>query len=255
MSNSNPCGNPRTVSHPPTAAALLPGQRAATYQDLAHLYRTPSWEQVQGALDQVLLKYPKFLLDNKDAHFHPVRELERHEKESYRLGLESFQAEYVRLFVNSREGVSAPPHASFYTEGSLFGQAAQEALTHYRRFGITPDASENEPPDHICYELEFLSFLCAIEQEALDQGRQEDADGLRKAQADFLVNHLLPWANRFCDRIVENADLAYYRLVGAFTKGFLAHDATLMEDKRSTQAGGPSTVRAKGTHVRPDPSK
>ena len=234
MSDSNPSGNQRTVSHPPPATALLPGQRAAIYQELAHLYRIPSWEQVQGALDNVLLKYPKFLLDNKDAHFHPVKELERHEKESYRLGLESFQTEYVRLFVNSREGVLAPPHASFYTEGSLFGRAAQEALTHYERFRITPDASENEPPDHISYELEFLSFLCAMEQEALDQGGHEDADGFRKAQADFLCNLLIPWANRFCDRIVENSNLAYYQLVGAFTKGFLAHESTLIEDKPPT---------------------
>lgn len=239
MSDCNPCGSQRTVNHPPTAASLSPGQRAAIYQELAHLYRSPSWEQVQGALDQVLLKYPKFLLDNKDAHFHPVKELERHEKESYRLGLESFQAEYVRLFVNSRDGVLAPPYASFYAEGSLCGQAAQEALAHYERFRITPDASGNEPPDHISYELEFLSFLCAMEQEAFDQGRKEDADGLRKAQMDFLLNHLFPWANRFCDRIVQNGDLAYYQLVGAFTKGFLAHESALVE----------------GTSARPDPSK
>ena len=228
MSDCNPSRNTRTVIHPPPATALLPGRRATIYQELALLYRSPSWEQVQGVLDHVLLKYPKFLLDNKDAHFHPVKELERHEKESYRLGLESFQAEYVRLFVNSREGVLAPPYASFYAEGSLFGQTAQEALTHYERFRITPDGSENEPPDHISYELEFLSFLCAMEQEALDQGRQEDADGRRKDQADFLCNLLIPWANRFCDRIVENANLAYYRLVGAFTKGFLAHESTLL---------------------------
>ena len=69
MSDCNPCGNPRTVIHPPPATALLPGQRAAIYQELARLYRSPSWEQVQGVLDHVLLKFPKFLLDNKDAQF------------------------------------------------------------------------------------------------------------------------------------------------------------------------------------------
>jgi TorA maturation chaperone TorD len=236
------------MRHPHPAVSLPPGQRAAIYQELAHLYRTPSWEQVQSALDQVLLKYPKFLLDRKDAHFHPVKELERHEKESYRLGLESFQAEYVRLFVNSREGVLAPPYASFYTEGSLFGQAAQEALAHYEQFRITPDTSGNEPPDHISFELEFLSFLCTMEQEALDQGRQEAAHRLRKAQMNFLLNHLFSWANRFCDRIVENGDLAYYQLVGAFTKGFLAHELALAEGK-------PSAHRVEGTSARPDSSK
>ena len=243
------------MSYPPPAASLQPGQRGVIYQELAHLYRTPSWERVQGALDQVLLKYPKFLIDSQDVRFHPVKELERHEKESYRLGLESFQAEYVRLFVNSREGVLAPPHASFYTEGSLLGGAAQEALSYYERFQITPDSTENEPPDHISYELEFLSFLCSTEQGALDQGKQEDAGRLREAQKDFLCNHLFPWANRFCDRIVENGNLAYYRLVGAFTKGFLTHEAAIVEGTTSTREWASNAHGAEGTPARQDSSK
>ncbi len=237
MSDNNSCSSQRNAGHPAPSATLAPGERAEIYQELARLYRAPSWEQVRSALDHALLKYPKLLLDSKDAHFHPAKELDRHEKESYRFGLEAFQAEYVRLFVNSPEGVSAPPHASFYAEGTLCGQAAREALTHYERFLITPDTSENEPPDHISYELEFLSFLCAMEQEALDQARQDDADELRKAQADFFCNHLFPWASRFCDRVVENSRLAYYQLVGAFTKGFLAQEWTLAERTPSTQAG------------------
>jgi anaerobic sulfite reductase subunit A len=147
--------------------------------------------------------------------------------------LEPFQEEYVRLFVNSREGVLAPPYASFYTEGSLFGAAARQALAFYEQFLLTLDTSRNEPPDHIVYELEFLSFLCSMEQEALDQDKQPEADELRKAQADFFCDHLFPWANRFCDRIVENSGLAYYQLVGAFTKGFLTRERALLEAKSS----------------------
>jgi TorA maturation chaperone TorD len=231
MSDTHSCSPQKTLSHPATPPALVPGRRAEIYQELAHLYRSPSWERLQGALDHVLLKYPKFLLDSKDVHFHAAKELDRHEKECYRLGLESFQAEYVRLFVNSDQGVLAPPYASFYTEGSLFGQAAREALAFYERFRIAPDMAKREPPDHIGCELEFLSFLCTMEQEALDKSRQHDADELRKAQEDFFCNHLLPWANKFCDRIVENSRLAYYQLVGAFTKGFLAYEWNLLDNK------------------------
>jgi anaerobic sulfite reductase subunit A len=211
----------------------MPGKRAEIYQALARLYQAPSWEQVQSALDQVLLKNPKFLLESKDGHFHLAKELDRHEKESYRYGLESFQEEYVRLFVNSREGVLAPPYASFYTEGCLLGEAAREALAFYEQFRLTLDNSQNEPPDHIVYELEFLSFLCSTEQEALDQGRGPEADELRTAQADFFFGHLFPWANRFCDRIIENSSLAYYQLVGAFTKGFLTRERALLEGRSS----------------------
>jgi len=240
MSEHSSCRNQRTTSYPVAPPALrVPGKRAELYQELARLYQVPSWEQVKSALDQVLLKYPKFLLDNKDGHFHLAKELDRQEKESYRFGLESFQEEYVRLFVNAREGVLAPPYASFYTEGCLFGEAAREALAFYEQFLLTLDTSQKEPPDHIVCELEFLSFLCSMEQEALDQGRQPEADELRKAQADFFCNHLFPWANRFCDRIVENSSLAYYQLVGAFTKGFLAHERTLLESKLVPSSGGP----------------
>ncbi len=234
MSECKAYSSQRNLGHAQSPAPLAPGQRAAIYQELAHLFRTPSWDQVRRSLDNVLLKHPRFLLDSKDAHFHPAKELDRHEKESYRFGLEAFQTEYVRLFVNSREGVLAPPHASFYTEGTLCGFAAREALAHYERFRITPNTSENEPPDHISYELEFLSFLCAMEQEAIDEARKDDADKLREAEADFFCNHLFPWANRFCDRVVENSRLAYFQLVGVFTKGFLAHEWTLVENRQTS---------------------
>jgi TorA maturation chaperone TorD len=237
MSDSNSCSTQKTVSHSTPAPVLAPGRRAEIYQELARLYRDPSWEQVRDALDHVLLKYPKFLLDSKDLHFHAAKELDRHEKECYRLGLESFQTEYVRLFVNSDRGVLAPPYASFYAEGILFGQTAREALTFYERFRIAPDKAQNEPPDQISYELEFLSFLCTMEQEALDKGKPYDADELRKAQADFFCNHLFSWANQFCDRIVENSHLAYYQLVGAFTKGFLAYEWSHLDNKSYTYDG------------------
>lgn len=231
MSDTHSCSTRKTVSHPAAPPALLPDRRAEIYQELARLYHAPSWEQVRGALDQVLLRFPKFLLDVKDAHFHLAKELDRHEKESYRFGLESFQAEYVRLFVNSGQGVLAPPYASFYTEGSMFGEAAREALAYYERFSLTLDTAQKEPPDHVVYELEFLSFLCSMEQEALDESRQQEADELRRAQADFFCKHLFPWANIFCDRIVQNSRLAYYQLLGAFMKGFLAHERTLLETR------------------------
>ena len=69
----------------------------------------------------------------------------------------------------------------------------------------------------------YRGALCSMEQEALDGSRQKEAQELRKAQANFFLSHLLPWANTLCDRIVQKSRLAYYQLLGAFTKGFLAH--------------------------------
>jgi len=155
--------------------------------------------------------------------------LDRLERESYRFGIEIFQDEYVRLFVNSPDGVAAPPYASFYSENRLFGEAARTALAYYERFELAPSEVNSDVPDHIVNELEFLAILCAMEQEAEDKALPSEARRLREAQADFLTGHLLGWANLFCERLTKNSRLAFYQLLGIFTRGFLVQEREYLE--------------------------
>jgi len=203
----------------PCDLSLDAAQRADIYLQLASFFQPPTWERVPRQLEKLLLKYPRFLVCANPME-NIGRELDLLEKESYRYSLETFQEEYVRLFVNSPEGVPAPPYASFYTENRLHGRATREVASFYERFGILPGGEGGEPPDFIVYELEFLSFLCSLEPKEAEAAR---------FQADFFRLHLAPWAEPFLDRVTRNSRLAYFQIIGSFTRGFLANEKSLLK--------------------------
>ena len=190
------------------------------YARTAALYAPPTWDLVGGAMEQLILDYPECLLDG-GCEGGLADTLDRLKKDVYRFGLDVFEAEYVRLFVNAPEGVAAPPYASFYGQGRLLGRAAEDAGAFYARFGLTLGEDNRDGPDHIVTELEFLSLLGAGEADTLRDGMAEDADALRAARAEFLSNHVFDWANRFCERLISAGRLVHYRILGAFTKGLL----------------------------------
>jgi len=216
-----------TDTGPVATTSLSPDKRAHIYQQTASLYQPPTWEQVSGILERLVMKYPGFLASG-NIKVKIAKELDLLEKESYRYSLETFQAEYVRLFINDPAGVAAPPYASFYTENRLLGSAAREALSFYEGQGLTREATEADPPDHIITELEFLSFLCTMEQQARDRNRRDEAIELSRTQALFFFRHLFPWASRFCTRLHESSRLAYYQVLGVFTKGFLLNERRIL---------------------------
>lgn len=223
MSAPSERGNPSCRAGGPGAPPLEPAERAGIYSLIASLYQAPTWETARGVLDCLVVKYPAcFIGAQPDLRL--AEALDRLEREAYRFSLESFQDEYVRLFVNSPDGVAAPPHASFYSESRLLGEAAGKALAFYERFELAPAEANSDVPDHIINELEFLSILCAMEQEAQDKALPGEARRLRTAQADFLTGHLLEWANLFCERLTLSSRLAFYQLLGIFTRGFLAQE-------------------------------
>lgn len=234
--NGSGCSDKRLPSFEKVTATLLPlGTRADLYQQIAGLYIPPTWEIVGGAFDRLLSKYSGFLVSG-NPQVKIARELDLLEKEAYLFSIETFQEEYLRLFVNAPEGVAVPPYASFYTEGRLYGKAARDAQIFYERFQLSPASKGAEPPDYIVYELEFLSFLCSMQQKALEGERAEEVRELDRAQVDFFVRHFFPWANRFCDRLFEASRLAYFQILGIFTKGFLLNERRLLGKKDSSSA-------------------
>lgn len=111
------------------------------------------------------------------------------------------QVEYVRLFINSADGVYAPPYASLYVNnsGMLQQQGYDEALAFYAEAGMEPLA-EKESPDHIAYELNFVGFLI---DEGLDELLQR-----------FLNKHLAVWYPTFLQRLLDASPNEFYRELG-----------------------------------------
>ena len=98
--------------------------------------------------------------------------------------LEDLQVEHTRLFINAVPHVVAPPYASVYFkgDGTLYGNIAEKTKAFYREKGFDLK-QEDDLPDHIVYELEFLALLV-----------KEDPE----SEKLFLDTLFTPWFTIFC---------------------------------------------------------
>lgn len=112
--------------------------------------------------------------------------------------LEDLQIDYTRLFINGIPHTVAPPYGSVYLDRTLRGRYSDEVLAFYRSLGYSFH-KEGELPDHIVYQLEFLSFLA------------EDRNG--EGEEEFLRRFFLPWFGIFADRVKEQAHHPFYRII------------------------------------------
>lgn len=121
--------------------------------------------------------------------------------------LEDLQVEHTRLFINAVPHVLAPPYASVYAhiDGTLYGPIAEKTKDFYREKGYA--LSQEDIPDYIVYELEFLAIL--VEQ---DQGGYET----------FLDTLFYPWFSKFEEKVLHETEHPFFiiivKLIDFFTR-------------------------------------
>lgn len=126
---------------------------------------------------------------------------------------------YVRLFINSREGVTAPLYASCYAPGNepgedsaLMGPPALMMKERFESKGLSLGDHIHEPPDHLAIELEYLYFL-------LEKGWRDDDVSLLDEAVSFAGETMLPWVFKFQERIKRiapvEAECRYYHIITA----------------------------------------
>ena len=122
---------------------------------------------------------------------------------------EELQIAHAELFVGPFE-LKASPYGSTYLEKTrrIMGDSTMEVLQHYRRAGLAVDIKQ--PPDHIAIELEFLSYLCALEAEALQNGDLKKAADLQTEQKLFLGTYVLPWMPDLVQNIRSGTKNTFY---------------------------------------------
>lgn len=94
---------------------------------------------------------------------------------------------YVRLFVNSKEGITAPLYESCYEyeNAPMMGESAIKMMDRFKSKGLSIENKLHEPPDHIAVELEYLFFL--LQEDGIDQ----------KEIVNFAGETMLPWVQIF----------------------------------------------------------
>lgn len=136
--------------------------------------------------------------------------------------LVDFQSDYVARFDKPSPSHSLSPFESVHRYGNVNLPAVSELERLYLSYGLGLAAGVPEMADHAMVELAFMSFLALKEAEARGADQIAEADRYRRAQADFLQEHLLPWMPKWLGNLGEAADHPLLR--GAAELGRLTLD-------------------------------
>jgi TorA maturation chaperone TorD len=192
-------------------------QRSNIYGLLASVYRQ---EVTADLLHQV--KDPQFLGVLSDLGIQLSSDfLQRPEEEL----LDELAVEYAGLFLGPGGHIS--PHESVHHQrddgqgGLLWGESTAEVKKFIESTGLSYNSEYSGLPDHISVELEFMQQLTLREEQAWGEEDEDGALDCLKFEKKFIEDHLIHWIPIFCEKVIEVAELPFYREVAALTKNFI----------------------------------
>jgi TorA maturation chaperone TorD len=211
-----------------TPASLTQNQKQAileSLEKLCSLFWGPSTEKCREILsDNYFLSF-EILNDLLDHQYmdtiQNIKEivLDFSDTESFFNFLEET---YVRLFINTRGGISAPLYHSCYldcaqTDASpaIMGETAVLMTQRFESKGLSIADTISEPPDHLSIEIEYLFFL-------LKNGWETQNNDYLAEAASFAESFMMPWISQFCDRLSGEQNYPFY-----------SHAATLLKSNLS----------------------
>ncbi|WP_316368405.1 TorD/DmsD family molecular chaperone [Candidatus Thiodiazotropha sp. CDECU1] len=138
--------------------------------------------------------------------------------------VEELAIEYARLFIGPGQHISA--HESIFNEadgemGGLWGVKTVEVKKFIQATGLEYGKNFTGLPDHISVELEFMQKLTEWEADKWLQEDRESAEQCQLVQHKFLEQHLLCWVNSFCDAVLDQAEIPFYRVMAELTKQYM----------------------------------
>ena len=152
--------------------------------------------------------------------------------------IEDLAVEYARLFLGPGKHIS--PHESVHLTkeeggGSLWGAATVKVKKCIECSGIEYKSDYRGMPDHISVELEFMQELTKREAQAWEDKDQDTVFWCLKTENRFIDEHILLWIPLFCEKVIKDAELSFYREVAKLTKRFLKFEQRELEKYPSFQ--------------------
>jgi len=207
----------------------LAGQRGSIYGLLATVYRR---EMTSDLLHQI--KDPQFLgvlsdlgMELNNGFFKkPDKEL-----------LEDLAVEYARLFLGPGKHIS--PHESVHHKkegtqsGQLWGESTAEVKKIIESSGLEYKTEYTGLPDHISVELEFMQQVILREEQAWQDDDKDTARLCLENEKEFVGEHLFRWIPEFCEKVITEANLPFYREMARLTRTFIEFEKQEMERHNS----------------------
>ncbi|MBI4654646.1 MAG: molecular chaperone TorD family protein [Nitrospirae bacterium] len=148
--------------------------------------------------------------------------------------IEDLAVEYTRLFLGPGKHIS--PHESIHHErsdgdwGRFWGKDTVLVKKFIETAGLEYRSEFTGMPDHISVELEFMHKAAEQEAQAWKENNSDGALYCLKMQKKFVDEHLIKWIPKFCDKVISQAELSFYREMAKLTKGFVEFEKKEMDE-------------------------
>jgi len=136
--------------------------------------------------------------------------------------LENLAVEYARLFIGPGKHIS--PHESVHHKrddgqwGQLWGSSTAEVKRIIESAGLSYQPEYTGLPDHISVELEFMQQVTLAEEKAWEDGDKKLAFACLENEKKFIEEHLAEWIPDFCDKVINQAESPFYRVMAELTQ-------------------------------------
>lgn len=210
-----------------TEMAAVAGQRSNIYGFLARIYRQ---EVTPDLLQQI--KDPRFLGVLSELGLQLTEDFFQ---EAEKKLLEDLAIEYTRLFLGPGRHIS--PHESVHHQkdnakwGQLWGDSTVEVKKFIETAGFDYKPGYKGLPDHISVELEFMQQVTQREEQAWRENDKEGAIYCNKIEKKFIEGHLIQWIPIFCEKVIKEAELPFYREMAALTVSFIEFESESADDE------------------------
>ena len=147
--------------------------------------------------------------------------------------IEKLAIEFTALFLGPGGHIS--PHESVHASqrgGILWGEETVKVKRYIESLGMTFSEEYQGLPDHISVELDLMANLAGHEARAWERRDHEQVANALEYQHEFMRDHLLRWVPIFCRKVIETAEIGFYRGVARVTRDFLASEAEDLQRRR-----------------------
>ena len=204
-----------------TRRAITARRRAETYQMLADVFNAEPTVQMLDSLKSPEAAQAFLVLEVTFA-----AQLDRMEADLGKDRLvEELECEYTQLFIGPGKHVG--PYESLHRDDNPpghWGPSTAQVKRFIEHHGLSYDERFQGMPDHISAEFQFIAMLADMEANALERGNNDDADQSCEIQRTFHQDHIARWVPAFCDKVVEAADLDFYRDFARLAKAVVEAD-------------------------------
>lgn len=135
---------------------------------------------------------------------------------------DEYEVEFLRLYEVGMGGAPCPLSSGYYTRDRM--RDLEEVVRFYRFFGYQPERTSDRFPDHLVFELEFMSHMAG--QQAMGDA---DVESLQLGQRDFCDRHLASWIPQLRDAVERRADIRFFKDVMRATQDLVTADLVRLE--------------------------